>query len=208
MLLSGQHCGEIDRFDVICPLSQIAMRVISGIYKGRVLETVTDLSVRPATDRVKQTVFDMLANRLEMEGAAVLDLFAGSGGLGIEALSRGASHATFVENDRDAAHFIENNIHKLGCEVQTTLVETEALSFINHSQESFDLIFADPPYKFEETAQLPHMIFTRGILKNGGYLLIEHTTDLKFETTLLYAAGPEKRFGKTLVTFFQHPSTN
>ncbi|MEK7250587.1 MAG: RsmD family RNA methyltransferase, partial [Bacteroidota bacterium] len=82
------------------------MRVISGIYKGRILKTVNDLSVRPVTDRVKQTLFDMLINRIEMDSATVLDLFAGSGGLGIEALSRGAAHVTFVESDSEAAHYI------------------------------------------------------------------------------------------------------
>lgn len=182
------------------------MRVITGAYKGRILKTVGDLSVRPATDRVKQTLFDMLANRIEMDGAKVLDLFAGSGGLGIETLSRGATHATFVENDEDAARFIGQNIHMIGCEGQTSLVETDAFSFINRCTESFDLIFADPPYKFEETAQIPQMIFSRNMIAQHGYLLIEHTNELRFESTPLYAAGPEKRFGKTLVTFFRHHS--
>ncbi len=182
------------------------MRVISGVYKGRILKTVSDLSVRPATDRVKQTLFDMLANRVEMNGANVLDLFAGSGGLGIEALSRGAARATFVERDEDAAHFINQNIRMIGCEGQATLVETDAFSFINRCTESFDLIFADPPYKFEETLQIPQMIFSRKLIAQHGYLLIEHTNELRFESTPLYAAGPEKRFGKTLVTFFRHHS--
>ena len=182
------------------------MRVISGTYKGRILKTVPDLSVRPATDRVKQTLFDMLANRVEMDGAKVLDLFAGSGGLGIEALSRGAANATFVENDQDAAHFIEQNIRMIGCEAETTLVETDALSFIDRCTESFDLIFADPPYKFEETSRIPNMIFSKNLVAPHGYLLIEHTKELRFESTPLYAAGPEKRFGKTLVTFFRHHS--
>lgn len=182
------------------------MRVISGAYKGRILKTVPDLSVRPATDRVKQTLFDMLANRIEMDGANVLDLFAGSGGLGIEALSRGAQHTTFVENDDDAARFIEQNIRMIGCEGQTSLVETDAVTFINRCNESFDLIFADPPYGFEETTNIPQMIFNRNMIAQHGYLLIEHMNELRFESTPLYAAGPEKRFGKTLVSFFRHHS--
>jgi 16S rRNA (guanine966-N2)-methyltransferase len=180
------------------------MRVISGIYKGRVLTTVRDLSVRPATDSVKQTLFDMLANRLELENADVLDLFAGSGGLGIEALSRGAAHATFVEQDGDAAKYLERNLQTLGCEEQSTLLETDAVSFIRRCSDSFDLIFADPPYRYEEIMQLPEMIFGRSLLRKQGYLLIEHTTDIQFASTHAYLAGPEKRFGRTVVTFFRH----
>ena len=182
------------------------MRVISGIYKGRILKTVKDLSVRPATDRVKQTLFDMLVNRIPLEGATVLDLFAGSGSLGIEALSRGAARATFVENDSNAAEHIEKNLEALGCGGNAELIESDALSFVSRCNESFDLIFADPPYKFEEIEQIPAMIFKARILKPNGYVLVEHTKDLKFESTELYAAGPEKKFGRTLVTFFRYQS--
>lgn len=184
------------------------MRVISGIYKGRILKTVKDLSVRPSTDRVKQTLFDMLANRIEMDGAVVLDLFAGSGSLGIEALSRGAVHATFVENDPEASNYIEKNVQMLGCEEQTEIAETDALSYIIRCKDSFDLIFADPPYKFDETRQIPEMIFKANILKKHGYLLIEHATDLKFDSSGLYHAGHEKRFGRTVVTFLRHHSNH
>lgn len=180
------------------------MRIISGTYKGRILKTVKDLSVRPATDRVKQTLFDMLATRLEMDEATVLDLFAGSGGLGIEALSRGAAHVTFVEHDEDAAQYIEKNLQMLGCEDRTSLVETDAMAFVHRCKDSFDLIFADPPYLFAETTELPRLIFGQQMLKRHGYLLIEHTTDIQFESTELYHAGPEKRFGRTIVTFFRH----
>jgi 16S rRNA (guanine(966)-N(2))-methyltransferase RsmD len=180
------------------------MRVISGIYKGRTLETVADLSVRPATDRVKQTLFDMLVNRLEFEGATVLDLFAGSGGLGIEALSRGAAHATFVEEDSKAAAFIEKNVRKIGCEAETLIAETDALSFIARCKDSFDLVFADPPYGYAQTNELPELIFAANLVKRHGYLLVEHSTDLKFGSSDLYRSGPEKKFGRTLVTFFRH----
>ncbi|MBI4535263.1 MAG: 16S rRNA (guanine(966)-N(2))-methyltransferase RsmD [Ignavibacteriae bacterium] len=179
------------------------MRVISGRYKGRNLTTVRDLSVRPATDRVKQTLFDMLATRIELEGASVLDLFAGSGNLGIEALSRGARCATFVEDNSDAVERIERNLRALGCESQTEIHETDVLSFIKHASESYDLIFADPPYAYAQVKSLPALIVTFQLLRPQGYLLIEHTQDLHFETTPLYLAGPEKKFGRTVVTFFR-----
>ncbi len=180
------------------------MRVITGLYKGRTIRTVKDLSVRPATDRVKQTLFNMLATRIDIEGASVLDVFAGSGSLGIEALSRGANHVTFVENNEEAVRYIEQNLHSLRCEKKTEVLETDAMHFIADYRSSFDIIFADPPYRFERTSEIPERIFSRPLLKPQGYLLIEHSPDIRFESTSLYQAGPEKKFGRTLVTFFQH----
>ena len=184
------------------------MRVITGLYKGRILKTVKDLSVRPATDRVKQTIFDMLTTRIDMRGIQVLDLFAGSGSLGIEALSRGAGHVTFVESDHEAARSIEQNIQTLGCEELTTVEETDAMHFMSHVHPAFDLIFADPPYAFDRTPDIPEIIFERSILKQEGYLLIEHAPDIHFVQTSRYDAGPEKKFGRTLVTFFQSRPEN
>lgn len=181
------------------------MRVITGLYKGRILKTVNGLSVRPATDRVKKTIFDMLMSRLEIDGARVLDLFAGSGGLGIEALSRGAGHVTFVEKSSEASDFIEKNVEALGCEEATEIISMDATRFLRRCQEHFDLVFADPPYAFEETATIPSLVFQGKILKRHGYLLIEHAANLEFGSTLLYEAGPSKKFGRTRVTFFHHP---
>lgn len=179
------------------------MRVISGEYKGRILTTKRDLSVRPATDRVKQTLFDMLMTRMEFDGARVLDLFAGSGSLGIEALSRGAAHATFVEEDDEAADSIERNLRMLGCGERASLLTMDAVAFIERCAEKFDLIFADPPYACDATRQIPSLIFSRNLLAPSGYLLIEHTKELKFESADAYTAGPEKQFGRTRVTFFR-----
>ena len=183
------------------------MRVITGIYKGRTLKTVKDLSVRPATDRVKQTLFDMLANRVEWEGARVLDLFAGSGSLGIEALSRSAAHVTFVESDSDALDFIEKNLETLGCVEATEILSMDAMQFLRNTREHYDLIFADPPYEYKETTSIPTAVFTHNILKKHGYLLIEHAAKLAFSSTPLYQAEPSKKFGRTIVTFFQHQRT-
>lgn len=181
------------------------MRVITGRFKGRRLQTVNDLSVRPATDRVKKTIFDMLATRIDLDGAEVLDLFAGSGGLGFEALSRGAGRVTFVESDPDASDYIEQNAETFGCLPEAVIVETDALAFTLSTRSRYDLIFADPPYAFPRTGEIPGLVFERGLLKPGGYLLIEHSADLRFSTTGTFRAGPEKKFGRTLVTFFRHP---
>ncbi|HEX7574585.1 MAG TPA: 16S rRNA (guanine(966)-N(2))-methyltransferase RsmD [Bacteroidota bacterium] len=178
------------------------MRVISGIYRGRTLRTVRDLSVRPAADRVRQTIFDMLTNRMVFEGARVLDLFAGSGSLGIEALSRGAAHATFVENGHDAAEFIELNLRTLGCAESALVLETDALGFVRPGSGEFDLVFADPPYAFDRTGDIPAIVLGGGIVRPGGYLLIEHAGDVSFGNATGYRVGPVKRFGRTHVTFF------
>ena len=178
------------------------MRVIAGQYRGRTLHTVRDLSVRPATDRVKQTLFDMLANRLQLEGADVLDLFAGSGALGIEAISRGAARATFVEHQDDAVLFLEQNLRTLGCEGSGAIYEMDAMTFLRTHRESYDLVFADPPYEFGQTQEIPPTVFDGGFVRPGGYLLIEHQQGLTFTDGDGYTAGPRKKFGRTVVTFF------
>jgi 16S rRNA (guanine966-N2)-methyltransferase len=173
------------------------------LYKGRTIRTVKDLSVRPATDRVRVTIFNMLAHRMEFGGARVLDLFAGSGSLGIEALSRGAAHATFVEEGREAASYLEENLELLGCLPATEIVEMDALGYCAIARGPYDLVFADPPYEFAQTAEIPGRVFGRGLVRPGGYLVMEHAHDLHFEGTPDWTAGPEKKFGRTLVTFFQ-----
>ncbi len=181
------------------------MRIITGLYKGRVLKTVRDLSVRPATERVRQTLFNMLANRIDFDGITVLDMFAGSGSLGFEALSRGAARVTFVEESEEAVEFLEENARMLGCEDAVEILQMDAMGLLSARHGTYDLVFADPPYSYEHTEKIPGLLFEHSMIKPGGYLLIEHASDLRFESTPLYAAGPEKKFGRTLVTFFQQP---
>jgi len=180
------------------------MRVITGLYKGRVLRTVRDLSVRPATGRVRQTIFDMLAHRIELEGSQTLDLFAGSGSLGIECLSRGAEHVTFVEYDAQAVRYLEENIRMLGCEDRTEIIPMDAMAFLRGRPEAFDIVFADPPYAFGDTAAIPACVLQAGFLAPGGYLVIEHSTELRFAQTGAFRITDEKRFGRTMVTFIRH----
>ena len=181
------------------------MRIISGEFRGRTIRTASSHSVRPATDRVRESLFNMLASRLEFEGIAVLDLFAGSGSLGLEALSRGAAEAVFVENHREALRSLEENLQTLGCAARAEVISMDALPYIESTDRRFLIVFADPPYGHAATGTLPDRIFQRGILREGGYLLIEHEPGLVFSESPLYVTGPEKRFGQTRVTFFHHP---
>lgn len=135
----------------------------------------------------------------------MLDLFAGSGSLGIEALSRGAAHATFVESNRDAVRCIERNLATLGCADRADVVEDDALWFVRGCRQQFDLIFADPPYAYEETRGIPDLVMQTRVLVPEGYLLIEHARHLKFTSTAMFTVGPQKTFGRTIVTFFRHP---
>ena len=120
------------------------MRVITGSARGRRLETLFGEEVtRPTTESVKEALFSMI--QFEIEGKKVLDLFAGSGQLGIEALSRGARHCTFLENNRDAVRVVENNVSHCGFKDNSNIVFADAVSFLMR-KENFDIAFVDPPY--------------------------------------------------------------
>ncbi len=119
-------------------------RVIQGKYKGRKLR-VPDQGTRPFTDRVKKTLFDILQGNFE--GKTVLDLFAGSGNLGIEAISSNASNVVFVDSTQDAISAISSNIRDLGVEHFSKVVKADYKKFIKNNKETFDIIFVDPPFK-------------------------------------------------------------
>ena len=184
------------------------MRVITGRFKGRRLTTVGDLSVRPATDRVKQVIFDILATRIDLNESSVLDLFAGTGSLGIEALSRGAAQVDFVEKDEAAARCIEQNLMSLQALDSTIVYRVDALRFVEDCTNTYDLVFADPPYGFERTEEIPARAFHRNLIREDGYLVMEHSTAITFQPNERYALGPVRKFGRTVVTLFSHLHTN
>lgn len=120
------------------------MRVITGTSRGRVLRTLEGEDVRPTTDRVKEAVFSII--QFEIEGRRVLDLFAGSGQLGIEALSRGAASATFVDMSKDSLSAVKYNLEHTKLGDNAKVVQTDALSFLKLTKDKFDIVFLDPPY--------------------------------------------------------------
>lgn len=146
------------------------MRIIAGKWRGRTIEAPAGQATRPTADRVRETLFSMLASRLgSFEELRVADLFAGSGALGFEALSRGAASATFVESDTKAATIIRRNAEKLDVSVQVLRGSALALP----RSEPFDLIFADPPYSAGSGTAAVAAVEAAGWLATGGWLSVE-----------------------------------
>lgn len=148
------------------------MRIIAGEWRGRAIEAPAGLATRPTADRVRETLFSMLASRLgSFEDLRVADLFAGSGALGFEALSRGAASVTFVESDAGAAASIRRNAAKLGCTDKVRILGGSALALPR--SEPFDLIFADPPYAPGSGSGVVHSVVDADWLARGGWLSVE-----------------------------------
>jgi len=148
------------------------MRIIAGAWRGRTIEAPPGVATRPTGDRVRETLFSMLANRLgSFEELRVADLFAGSGALGLEALSRGAASAIFVESDAAAVAAIRRNAERLGATERARVIAGSALALPR--SEPFDLIFADPPYGPGSGSAAVHAILDAGWLAPGGWLSIE-----------------------------------
>jgi 16S rRNA (guanine966-N2)-methyltransferase len=184
------------------------MRIISGTYKGRTLKSVRDPRLRPAADRVRESIFNILQNRLRLRGARVLDLFAGSGSLGFEALSRGAAQAVFVDDWQEATKVIEENSRLLRCEDRCHIVKTDVHRFLSNAEGQYDLIFVDPPYRLESASDLPHKIVEKGLLSPPGLIIMEHASRTKITTNTNLSLLSERTFGNTTVSFFSAVNSN
>jgi len=152
------------------------VRIIAGEWRGRSIESPSSLTTRPTADRVRETLFSMLVSRIgSFEDLRVADLFAGSGALGLEALSRGAASVTFVEIDASAGAAIRRNAAKLGASERVRIVAASALQLPR--SEPFDLIFADPPYAEGSGNAVARSVLSAGWLASGGWLSIETSRD-------------------------------
>lgn len=174
------------------------MRVIAGTARGRRIIAPAGHNVRPTLDRVRQATFNALVHRDVVADRQVLDLFAGSGALGIEALSRGATHVTFVENDREALRCIETNLAILGFGRQATVVRSDASRWLAANRGSFDLVFADPPYSFDGWVALLGAIHST-LSGAGDGLAVLETPDV-LELGIGWDVVRQQRYGGTVVT--------
>ncbi len=176
------------------------MRIISGIYGGRRLSPPKNITARPTTDFAKESLFNLLNNRIDFEGIDVLDLFAGTGGIGIECVSRGARDVTAVEIAHVQQNWIISCCKQLGIR-NLSVIRGDVFKFLNACRTKYDLIFADPPYALEELPTLPDVILGQDILKEDGWLVIEHGKDTDFTTHPRHIET--RTYGSVHFSFFQ-----
>ncbi|HET6465537.1 MAG TPA: 16S rRNA (guanine(966)-N(2))-methyltransferase RsmD [Nitrospiria bacterium] len=148
------------------------MRVIAGEAKGRRLKSPRGTETRPTSDKVKEALFSILGNRIV--DARLLDLFAGTGAIGIEALSRGAARVEFVESDRAMADILEKNLTACGFHGRAEIHRTDAFKFLKQAHGPYDLIFADPPYHAWHLKKLLPAVERGDMISQGGLLIVEH----------------------------------
>jgi len=179
------------------------MRVIAGIARGVPLAAPRDRLTRPITDRVKETLFGILGERVL--AARVLDLYAGSGAIGIEALSRGASSATFVERGRGALKSLEQNLSRTGLAERATVHAGDVERWLASAprEPTFDLAFLDPPY--EERAILAPLERLAPLLARGATVVVKHFWRTEVPSPEGLRPWRERRFGETALTFLEVP---
>ena len=157
------------------------MRIITGKYKGRHFDIPRTFKARPTTDFAKENIFNVINAYVDWEETTALDLFAGTGSISLELLSRGCQQVISVEKDRAHARFISQCMEKLGTD-EHILIKGDVFRFLKSCHQKFDLIFADPPYALPELETIPDLIFQYDLLKEDGLLVFEHGKNNDFST--------------------------
>lgn len=180
------------------------MRVISGKFKCKKLYAPADNRVRPTTDRIKETLFNILASKGFKDDITVLDLFGGSGALGIEALSRGAAKVVFIDRDPESVRLIKQNLAHVGALSGEYEIYNKDFAFALKKLQGrkFDVVFADPPYAGGYEKQVTALVDLYGILKSDGVLVIEHSSDVAVDSGSF--TNDERICGNTKLSFLSY----
>jgi len=172
------------------------MRIIAGSHKGHSIVAPPGVGTRPTSDRVRENVFNILG---PLDGATVLDLYAGSGAMGLEALSRGAVQAVFVDDDRDAVKAIERNLDKL--RLRATVLCRDAIAVLASEKRKYDLVLVDPPYDMYSDIEPKLARYLPSVLGEDGVVVLE--TNARVEPELPLAVRTSRKYGQTRVTVFE-----
>ncbi len=182
------------------------MRIIGGILKGKKLNSLRGNKIRPTADRLRESIFNILSFRLQ--DTAVLDLFSGTGALGIEALSRGAAFAVFIDKYKGAISLIEQNVRSCSLEQKAKIIKwdiTKNLKCIKDFRPAFNLVFMDPPYSENALSQTLANLHTSNSLVKGAGIVIEHTSFEPICPGLVeFTISDQRKYGKTLVSFLNY----
>lgn len=176
------------------------MRIISGKYKSRRIQLPTNFSARPTTDMARESLFNILNNIVEWEKTDALDLFSGTGCIAIEFVSRGCPHVISVESSAKNYAFIQKMKEQLDAKELLT-VRSDVFSFLKTCKQTFDLIFADPPYDLKELDSIPTKIFEKNILNDDGIFILEHSKKNTFTEHPFFKE--ERKYGSVHFSFFE-----
>jgi 16S rRNA (guanine966-N2)-methyltransferase len=179
------------------------VRIISGRFGGRKIDAPDGRKTHPMGERIRNALFNSIGD--EVVGADVLDVFAGTGAVGLEALSRGAEHVTFIERDRVAQKILSKNISSLGAETETTIIRTTAMNWLSTKDQAqlFDLIIADPPYHDPQFSTASHFF---GLLKPGGLMILSHPGRGEVPTKTGVVVVDNRSYGNAFLTFYRRDS--
>ena len=178
------------------------MRVISGKYRGIQLKTPAGMQTRPTADRVKEALFSIL--QFDIPGTRVLDLFGGTGQLGIEALSRGAKQAVFVDAGEDACKLMRENLKKVHAESDGKVIRSDYLAYLNTCRETFDIVFLDPPYAEVFLENALKKLTEIDILQSGGIIVAERPVGKELPWDFSgFTRSKDYKYGNTLLTLYR-----
>ena len=179
------------------------MRIIAGKFKGRIIKFPNSKLVRPTTDKVKESLFNYLVHSIDFDEIKVCDVYAGSGSLGLEALSRGAAGVHFVEKDFHVSKMLQENITSLGADDECKIFRMEAVRFSKMSEhERYNLILADPPFFKDDVHKVVQNVLTNGFLTGDGILLVERSIQTQKEDEAAFGKAAQKRLGDSLIYLF------
>ncbi len=192
------------------------MRIVGGKFRGRRLATPRGRAIRPTSDRVREALFDILQHGTRAnlglvlpQEAMVLDVFAGTGALGLEALSRGAAHVTFIEKDPAACRVIEQNVQALNVTAHVTLLRRNAVRPAQPPKGAgtADILFLDPPYRSDMAAPTLQALRARGWVSRAALSVVEIASNETFEPPRGFVSADERRYGDTTLVFLRSEGT-
>ena len=176
------------------------MRIISGKYGGRKINPPSKMPyTRPTTDIAKEGLFNIIGNNISIAGIKTLDIFGGTGSISYELASRGAADLTIIEKDSKMFDFIKNKIEELGIE-NCSVLKIDVFRFLENCHETYDLIFAGPPYALKTIDELPKIIYEKKLLKKNGWFILEHTPANNYENEPQFKTM--RNYGTTIFSIF------
>lgn len=175
------------------------MRIIAGSLRGRRLNPPANLPVRPTTDMARESLFNILNNYVDFEDCSVMDLFAGTGAVSLEFVSRGAREVTSIDINAACTDYMKRETERLGVN-NMHVVRADVFDLLRRANRRFDIVFADPPYALEGLEKLPDMVFESGVLSDDGIFILEHPRDYRFSEHPHF--WQHRNYGKVNFTFF------